>query len=66
MLFELLGYVLLGLLLAWPLRRLLRWLAPRSGLGRTRWQYLRPYVPAAQRAPKNTQAQSPASDGEKA
>lgn len=66
MLLELMGYMLLGLLLAWPLRRLLRWLAPRSGLGRTRWHYLRPYVPAAQRPPSPAQAQSPATDQEAA
>jgi Sec-independent protein secretion pathway component TatC len=50
MLINLLGYVALGLLLAMPLWRLLRWLAVRSGLYAAPWQYLRPYVPA----PKNT------------
>ena len=50
MLLSLLGYVLLGLLLAWPLRRLLRWLGPRSGLNTLQWQHLRPYVPPAHRS----------------
>lgn len=48
MMTSLLGYVLLGLLLAWPLLRLLLWLAARSGVYHPRWHYLQAYVPAAQ------------------
>jgi hypothetical protein len=51
MLLSLLAYVLLGLVLALPLRSLLRWLGPRSGLYTPQWRYLRPYVPAARRSP---------------
>ena len=46
MLIELFVYVLLGLLLAWPLSRLLPWLASRRGRNPGQWQYLQPYVPA--------------------
>jgi hypothetical protein len=53
MLLSLLGYVLLGLLLALPLRQLLRFLlrrlGPRSGLYTPQWRYLQPYVPLALR-----------------
>jgi Sec-independent protein secretion pathway component TatC len=49
MLLSLLGYVLLGLLLALPLWRLLRWLGPRSGLYTLQRRYLRPYLPPSQR-----------------
>lgn len=45
MLIDLLGYVLLGLLLALPLGRLLYWLATRYKLYTPRWHYLRPYLP---------------------
>jgi hypothetical protein len=61
MLLSLLGYVLLGLLLALPLRYLLRWLGPRSGLYLEQWRYLRPYVPLAQRSePQAPVPQAPA------
>ena len=50
MLLSLLGYVLLGLLLAWPLWRLLRWLGSRTGLYTAQWRYLRPYVAPPQRS----------------
>jgi hypothetical protein len=53
MLPSLLAYTLLGLLLAWPLRRLLRLLQyrlrPAGSPLRPRWRYLRPYVLPAQR-----------------
>ena len=47
MLISLLGYVVLGLLLALPLGRLLLWLATHYGLYSPPWLYLRPYVPSA-------------------
>jgi hypothetical protein len=50
MLIYLLGYLLLGLLLALPLLQLLRWLGRSSGLYTPQWKYLRPYVPAGVRA----------------
>jgi hypothetical protein len=50
MLPSLLAYTLLGLLLAWPLRRLLRWMQYRlRPAGSPLWRYLRPYVLPAQR-----------------
>lgn len=45
MLISLLGYCLLGLLLALPLGRLLLWLAARWGIYTPPWHYLRPYLP---------------------
>ena len=60
MLNSLLAYLLLGLLLFWPLRQLLRWLGPRTGLFPGTWRYLRPYLPPAQRAGTRAQATAPA------
>jgi hypothetical protein len=47
MLIDLLAYMALGLLLALPLWRLLRWLAVRYGWYTPSWHYLRPYLPGA-------------------
>jgi hypothetical protein len=49
MLISLLGYCLLGLLLALPLGRLLLWLAAHYGLYTPPWHYLRPYLPGPDR-----------------
>jgi hypothetical protein len=47
MLIDLLGYLLLGLVLAAPLWHGLQWLGRTSGLYTPQWKYLRPYVPTA-------------------
>jgi hypothetical protein len=57
MLLSLLGYFALGLLLAIPLARLLRWLAVRWGLYNPAWRYLQPYRPVP--AAASTRAPSP-------
>jgi hypothetical protein len=58
MLINLLGYLLLGLVLAWPLWHLLHWLGRSSGLYQPQWKYLLPYVQADAR-----RVQPEASDG---
>lgn len=60
MLIELLVYVLCGLLLAYPLARLLRSFLQRRGRGVLTPLYLRPYVPAAERSPTDA---APKGDG---
>lgn len=49
MLIKLLYFALLGLLLAYPLGRVVRWLLQRSGHWTLRPVYVRPYVPFWQR-----------------
>ncbi len=58
MLLSLLAYLLLGLVLAWPLWHALRWLGLRSGLYTPRWKYLRAYAPAAAAADPTDAAQA--------
>lgn len=55
MLISLLGYFVLGLALALPLRNLLLWLAARYGLYTPPWEYLQPYKPG--RTDAGTRAQ---------
>lgn len=60
MLVSLLGFVLLGLLMAAPLWHLLRWLGRTSGLYTPQRKYLRPYVPTGiGRAPSDAPAAMP-------
>ena len=60
MLIDLLGYFVLGLSLALPLKKLLLWLAAHYGLYTPPWNYLRPYMPGDADYPAPDQGQASA------